>query len=195
MNSILKKNKNKNYNHGNFHYYHTFRSAAAAAQPFRVSPGRSMLGQRSEKRPTRNQEQEQRYEKYNPGSLSVSAPASSLLEMNAMRLPFAIHSWGGFPGRWTLPRETCSIHAIPVGSLPWPAVSHQLLLSLRRCRRQGHPLPLHLCVAAGSCYSHERLLVVVCRGWEAHWTQHSGSHQMVTKPSIWTARKKKKRKH
>lgn len=101
----------------------------------------------------------------------ITAPASFLLETNAPS--------------WPSPS-----HTIPSGSLPRSSVSHQLLFSLQRCDRQGHPLPLLLSVTAGSCYSHERLLVVVCRGWEAHWTQHLGSHRMVTKAGVQTAGKK-----
>lgn len=87
-------------------------------------------------------------------------------------------------------RDSLPPHNLRGLSLPRPAVSHQLLLSLQRSN-QRHPLPWCLCVTAGSYCTHERLLVAVCRGWEAHWTQHSGSCKMVTKPSIWTAKGKK----
>lgn len=129
------KNKNQKCNHDNFHCYHTFRSAAAAAQPFRADPGRSALQDESHQEPP----QEQQCEKHNPGSLSMSAPDSFLLGMNAMRLPFTIHSWRAFPSTGALSRKACSV---PASSLPQAAVSHQLLLSLWRCHGQGHPSPL-----------------------------------------------------
>lgn len=171
MNSIFKKkNKNQKCNHDNFHCYHAVRSAAATAQVLRVSPGRSALREEPHQEPP----QDQQCEKHNPGSLSVSASGSSTLGMNAMRFPFSSHCWGAFPSTGALSRKLCSI----------PAGSHQLLLSLQRCHRQGHPSPLSLGVTAGSSHSPERVLVVVLRGWEAHWTLHSGSHEVVTKPSI-----------
>lgn len=79
-------------------------------------------------------------------------------------------------------------------ALSLPALSHRQLSHTSYSSHSGDamdkatPSPLSPSVTAGSSHSPERLLVVVLRGWEAHWTRHSGSHEVVTKPSIWTAR-------